>query len=1050
MIHKAVERHVHSEDEVGHGLVFAETLIQHLRNLFLYGRCSAGQKPLMPLAQATLDILRDLARRPANHDNVKANFKELLVQEFGVDRHGLDFEVRAPVIAGRLDALVGRTVFEAKRDLNLEWSDVARRMPEYLADREQEYNEPFVGIASDGLRWRALELRDGALTSITETTLDPDKGEAFLAWLDGVVALKASLPPDSLTIRAELGQDSVAFKRVDRELRAAWDRLKTDPAQALKRELWANLLKLVYGRDVQGDALWFQHTYLVIVAKCIALAVMDLNEDDPQRMLSGDAFASAGIYGAVESDFFDWVIADAGGQALVRQVMAHVRRFRLREVESDVLKILYESLIDRDERHGLGEYYTPDWLAAKVVRHAVDRPIEQKVLDPACGSGTFLFHSLRRFLAEAEEAGMPPADRAAEAAAHVAGLDIHPVAVIIARVTYLLALAPALANRSGSLSVPVFLGDAMQLSISQVMDDKQLVIAVPPPPAGEGTREKLSFPETFCRDPGLFDKAIDAMRAGSEGHRSREQVEADITRRTEQHYKRDLTAEEDAAIRDFGTTYETFHKLRIEGRDTIWSYVARNLSRPLALASGGGWANVIVGNPPWVAYRHMSADLQKRFKELANGEKVYVGGRFATQNDLCALFTVRASHLYLRPAGRIAFVLPLAALTRGQFEKFRAGRFGSYNIAWDEAWTMDDSVAPLFPVPSCAVFGRKRAIAQKMPHKVRAYSGWLPMRDAPEIVADDRLNKVDGAAAPACGNDDEGSVYRTRFKNGATLYPRFLTLVERKDLGRLGPDPSAPLVISRRGSAEKEPWKSQPSIEHSVEANFLKPVLLGESILPFRVFCAFEGVVPVDGTKVLDSLAAANPKRGYEKLAGWLRQAEAAWDNNKAEATALTWTDQQDYNGKLSSQFPLAPLRLVYAKSGTLPAACAIRNDQAVIDHMLYWTTPVDEAEATYLMAILNSDCAREQAARFQARGQFGARHFDKVMFNLPIPLFDAKSSLHQDLARAGAHAEKVAGMVELVDGERFQRARKRVRDALAEEGVGGEIEKLVEKLLDG
>jgi hypothetical protein len=26
------------------------------------------------------------------------------------------------------------------------------------------------------------------------------------------------------------------------------------------------------------------------------------------------------------------------------------------------------------ERHGLGEYYTPDWLAAKMVRQAVDEP----------------------------------------------------------------------------------------------------------------------------------------------------------------------------------------------------------------------------------------------------------------------------------------------------------------------------------------------------------------------------------------------------------------------------------------------------------------------------------------------------------------------------------------------------------------------------------------------------------------------------------------------------------------------------------------------------
>jgi type I restriction-modification system DNA methylase subunit len=101
-----------------------------------------------------------------------------------------------------------------------------------------------------------------------------------------------------------------------------------------------------------------------------------------------------------------------------------VRRFRLDQVESDVLKILYESLIDREERHGLGEYYTPDWLAAKIVRHAIERPIEQRVLDPACGSGTFLFHAIRN--KEAEEAGLEERLRAEEATNHIAGMDIHP------------------------------------------------------------------------------------------------------------------------------------------------------------------------------------------------------------------------------------------------------------------------------------------------------------------------------------------------------------------------------------------------------------------------------------------------------------------------------------------------------------------------------------------------------------------------------------------------------------------------------------------------
>ena len=155
------------------------------------------------------------------------------------------------------------------------------------------------------------------------------------------------------------------------------------------------------------------------------------------------------------------------------------------------------------------------------------------------------------------------------------------------------------------------------------------------------------------------------------------QIEQAFKLEVERHYKRDMTKAEAEGVREMVATYATFDELCRQGRDSVWTYVARNLSRPLALSFGAGWANVVVGNPPWVAFRHMSADLQKRFRELASGERVYVGGKFATQNDLAALFTVRAASLYLRSGGRIAFVLPLAALTRGQFEKFRKGSFTS-------------------------------------------------------------------------------------------------------------------------------------------------------------------------------------------------------------------------------------------------------------------------------------------------------------------------------------------------------------------------------------
>ena len=987
---------------------------------------------------------------------MKADFRALLIEEFGVEIGALEFERRVPEVRGRLDALIGRTVFEAKSDLAKEWGDVERRMPDYLADREREEGERFTGIASDGLKWAVFELSEGRLVKIKDLTLDPEKPDAFLAWLDGAVALRASLAPDPNTVRIELGGDSVAFRRAREGMADIWGRLKAKPDIDLKRQLWVQLLKLVYGKEIDSDHLWFQHSFLVIVAKAVALAVLGMPEDDPKKLLSGEAFAGVNILGAVESDFFDWIVADPEGEALVRRIVVHVRRFRLREVDSDVLKVLYESLIDRDDRHSLGEYYTPDWLAAKIVRHSVERPLEQKVLDPACGSGTFLFHAVRRFLAEADEAGMAPGVQAQEAAAFVAGMDIHPVAVIIARVTYLLALAPVLTKRAGTLSIPVYLGDAMQLSISQIIGGKELVIRVPPPPAGEGQsgdpngngREQLDFPETFCRDPGLFDKAIERMRTGSEQGLTRAQIEAALKRITEQHYKADLTKEQADAIGDLGKTYVTFDRLRRENRDSVWAYVARNLSRPLAFSAAGGWANVVVGNPPWVAYRHMSADLQKRFKEMAKAERVYVGGKLATQNDLCALFTVRAAGLYLRAAGRIAFVLPLAAMTRGQFEPLRSGSFDLARIAWDEAWTMDDSVFPLFPVPSCVVFGRKRATGKAMPKRVRAYAGTLPLRDAHEDVADLALTVQENTPAPTEAVFTGGSPYRKAFRQGATLVPRMLCLVERKSVGRIGGDLSSPLVESRRTTLEKMPWKNLPGIENRVESEFLRPVLLGESILPYRVFRAFEGVVPVDSKgKVLDADAAAN--RGMDGLHGWMKKAEAVWNENN-ESVDLSLVGQLDYYGKLSTQFPASPIRIVYAKAGTLPAATIVRDASAVFDHKLYWSSFGIEAESYFLLSIFNSETARALAERFQARGQWGARDFDKVAFNLPIPLYDRKQTLHRELAAAAQEAEAMAASVDLPEGVKFQRARGIIRSALKDAGIAQRIDALVTRLLAG
>jgi hypothetical protein len=625
-----------------------------------------------------------------------------------------------------------------------------------------------------------------------------------------------------------------------------------------------------------------------------------------------------------------------------------------------------------------------------------------------------------------------------------------------------MALAPVLGERRTPLSIPVYLGDAMQLQVRSYMQEKELVITVPPQPGqaskaltnggatGGGATNgaaMLTFPERLARDGPLFDKLIEDLRAASEAGETLQQFRRRGVRTIEQHYKRDLVREEEVALDDLAKTYATYDDLRRAGRNSIWGYVARNLTRPFTFSFEGQRVNVLIGNPPWLAFRHMSEGLQKRFKELAKGERIYAGGKLATQNDLAALFTVRAAGLYLKPSGRIAFVLPLAAMTRGQYAPFRTGSYLTARIAWDEAWVMDSDVQPMFPVPSCVLFGRRRATAKPFPQSVRRYSGQLPMRDASEAMADAALEVVDKVPSPSTATERHGSPYGVAFRDGATLYPRMLTLVNRKSSGRLGAAAASPLVESRRTSQDKVPWKELPAVEYAVEAEFLRPVYLGESILPFRPWRIFEAVVPVNGKgRVLDAGTAADA--GFSGLAGWMRRAELIWEENKRSKFRLI--ERWNYHNELGAQFPLPPLRVVYTKAGTQPTACMLRDAAGVIDHMLYWAEPASEDEGYYLVAILNSEEARSRVAKLQSRGQWGARHFDKVMFTLPIPRFSAAVGVHRDLAAAGREAEQLAAAVAIDEKTPFARARRQVREALRAHGVSDRIDALVAKLLDG
>lgn len=171
-------------------------------------------------------------------------------------------------------------------------------------------------------------------------------------------------------------------------------------------------------------------------------------------------------------------------------------------------------------------------------------------------------------------------------------------------------------------------------------------------------------------------------------------------------------------------------------------------------------------------------------------------------------------------------------------------------------------------------------------------------------------------------------------------------------------------------------------------------------------------------------------------------------DRKKGDRTTLL--EWLDFQRKLSSQFPPAPLRVLYSASGKIPAAALLRDSAAVIEHKLYWAPVEREEEGLYLAAILNSDQARRRVERQQSRGQRGPRDFDNLLVELPIPKFDPSVSVHRALVAASAEAEEVAAGVSIPAGTHFIRARRMVRDALEASGKASAIDAMVEGLLTG
>ena len=83
-----------------------------------------------------------------------------------------------------------------------------------------------------------------------------------------------------------------------------------------------------------------------------------------------------------------------------------------------------------------------------------------------------------------------------------------------------------------------------------------------------------------------------------------------------------------------------------------------------------------------------------------------------------------------------------------------------------------------------------------------------------------------------------------------------------------------------------------------------------------------------------------------------------------------------------------------------------------------------------------------------QARGEHNPRHFDKLIWSLPIPLFDPTDGVHKQLVELASSAEALAAETDVTGIRTFQAQRRLIREEFEREGIADAIDALVLDLL--
>lgn len=934
---------------------------------------------------------------------------------------------------GSADTLYNNIIIEFENDLKSTLNHAKEQLAGYLLGQLRSgkgYN--YTLIVSDFVNWKIV-VPDVSQLEFLETlqehelilnedpsvsfSLNEDNAEDFYFWIDRFLFKEEKQKATLKSVEEAFGCKSSTFIESFRIIWNEFQEAKKYGEVQVSYEQWRKFLSIAYGNFNDTENAFVIHSYLSILAKVLAYEVLSnddfVDDKEMKAILDGSIFQQYNIRNFVDNDFFHWVHKDRYFPKLktaFRIVTQEISTFDFANVDEDVLKGVYQELIDLDTRHALGEYYTPDWLCERIVKE-FDFKTNQKILDPSCGSGSFLraaVHHLKNLNSQITAEQINNA---------IYGIDIHPLSVQIAKTTLLITLGKDILKSTKPIHLNIILANTLLApeGVKNLFGGEFLMHI---------DKDKYYLNTQILEDIKLFDEALE--------------VAEDLANQTQNHKTETIDIFEnilrknhkngginEQTVDSFYKIYLGLKKVKEKGRDSIWKFILQNLYKPYFYHNKFDY---VIGNPPWFTF---SSVKNEEYQNILNAlaEKYNVKPQKVANFphlEIAAIFLAYCSSYFLKENGKLAFVLPRSFFNADHHDNTRSGVATGFKL--QHIWDLE-KVKPLFNIPSCVFFAEstdelKKIVATGI--NATTFDGNLPSHNcnwmaASEKITEENINlfyskrgKSSAFSVSKEKNTKKINPYKSAFKQGATIVPRTFYFVELNQ--EAPPDFNDRIINIKTADAvqvdAKVPWKGL-DFGGRMESQFLYRTALSKSILPFALFKPELVILPAlvendeNGKKLKLYTFDEIRRQGYLNASRWFANTENIWNIKKTDKNKKYSSFQYlNWQNKLENQNLNAKYLVLYNASAKDANATIVKREdidlEFVVESVCYVCFTNNLREAFYVSTILNSATPNLMMKDFQAKGLFGPRHVHKKILDIYFPKFNEKKVIHNKLAELG------------------------------------------------